>query len=42
MFRPIRTAALMIERYAKVSPEETDDVLAALAAAKSTQKEHQL
>ena len=30
----IRTAALMIERYAKVSPEETDDVLAALAAAK--------
>ncbi|MEM6593156.1 MAG: tyrosine-type recombinase/integrase [Pseudomonadota bacterium] len=30
----IRTAALMIERYAKVSPEETDEVLAALAAAK--------
>lgn len=29
----IRTAALMIERYAKVSSEETDDVLAALAAA---------
>ncbi len=30
----IRTAATMIERYAKVSAEETDDVLAALAAAK--------
>lgn len=30
----IRTAALMIERYAKVLPEETDEVLAALAAAK--------
>ncbi len=30
----IRTAALMIERYAKVSPEGTDEVLAALEAAK--------
>jgi len=31
---PIRTAALMIERYAKVSPEETDEVLAVLVAAR--------
>ncbi len=30
----IRTAALMIERYAKVSPEESDVVLTALASAK--------
>jgi integrase len=30
----LRTAASMIERYAKVSPEETDEVLAALARAR--------
>lgn len=30
----LRTAATMIERYAQVSPEETDDVLTALASAR--------
>jgi hypothetical protein len=36
------TAANMIERYAQVSAEETDEVLAALEWAKGTQKQYLL
>ena len=38
----LRTAADMIERYAQVSPDETDEVLRLLERAKRTQKEHRL
>ncbi len=38
----LRTAADMIERYAEVSPDETDDVLRLLKNAKRTQKEQKL